>query len=303
MQKSSFGSKEGVEMSKFSIENVKFPKERNLGVILAGGPGSRLLPLTKTINKHLLPVGPYPMIYHPLIDLIKLGVKDIFIVTGHEHMGGFTEQLGDGSKLGVNITYVVQQQPNGIGGALGLVIDRVARFMHVASLAASGVALSGSRLIVVLGDNIFNHEAFVSKVRNTMLKNNTVDVFIKRVKDNNRFGVPSFSSYNDLLKVDEKPEIPVTDYAMVGFYMFKMNLVLGMMKDFMFGGDYRKSERGEYEITDILNWLAMKSETVHWIRVMCNKLNSTFWTDAGTHASLHKANEYMENYRFWANLD
>jgi len=295
-------------MSKFSKIGIgtqtkeTFPS-RNVGVILAGGPGKRLLPLTKTINKHLLSVGVYPMVYHPIIDMVKMGVTDLFLVTGHEHIGGFTEHLGDGSRFGISITYVVQEEPNGIGGALGLVVDRLTSLFYTASLHSTHNSLSTSRLIVMLGDNIFNHDKLHDRVELALSKNSTVDLFIKIAKDNNRFGVPEFNSFNELIKVTEKPKHPTTHYAMTGLYIFKMNLVLGLMKDFMNSDSYKKSDRGEYEITDILNWVAMKSETIYWIRVQCHKIGKTYWSDAGTFESLQKSNRYMRDYRFWASLD
>lgn len=291
-------------MGKFSKKSGRLEPfgERNVGVLLAGGPGKRLDPLTKTINKHLLPVGNYPMIYHPLIDMINMGIKDIILVTGHEHIGGFTEHLGDGSRFGVSLMYVVQEDPNGIGGALGLVVERLVRLFYVASLAGSNLTLSKSRLIVMLGDNIFNHNELATKARHAFMKNNSVDIFIKKVNKNNRYGVPCFNSHNELLRIEEKPDVPPTDYAVTGLYAFKMNVVMGLMKDFMFSGNYKKSDRGEYEIADLLTWLAMKAETMQWLRVMCNKLGSTYWTDAGTHLSLHKANNRMCGYKFWSEM-
>ena len=233
----------------------------NKGVILAGGHGSRLFPLTKIFNKSLLPVYDKPMIYYPLQTLKQLGIKEICIVSGKEHCGQIMNQLGSGEEYGVDITYRVQEKPGGIAQALGLCRE-----------------FAGTdNVFVCLGDNIFEDNF-------SDLKLNYYDswchIFLKEVTDPERFGVPVFQGMDrHLVKVEEKPEKPMSDYAVTGLYMFNHEVwsVIDTLKP---------SERGELEVVDLINWYIDRGKTTH------SELKG-FWSDAGTPDSLVHANKLV----------
>ena len=233
----------------------------NKGVILAGGHGSRLFPLTKIFNKSLLPVYDKPMIYYPLQTLKQLGIREICIVSGKEHCGQIMNQLGSGEEYGVDITYRVQEKPGGIAQALGLCRE-----------------FAGTdNVFVCLGDNIFEDNF-------SDLKLNYYDswchIFLKEVTDPERFGVPVFQGMDrHLVKVEEKPEKPMSDYAVTGLYMFNNEVwsVIDTLKP---------SERGELEVVDLINWYIDRGKTTH------SELKG-FWSDAGTPDSLVHANKLV----------
>tara|TARA_R100000697_G_scaffold65790_1_gene78516 strand:- start:379 stop:1101 length:723 start_codon:yes stop_codon:yes gene_type:complete len=233
----------------------------NKGVILAGGHGSRLFPLTKIFNKSLLPIYDKPMIYYPLQTLKQLGIKEICIVSGKEHCGQIMNQLGSGEEYGVDITYRVQEKPGGIAQALGLCRE-----------------FAGTdNVFVCLGDNIFEDNF-------SDLKLNYYDswchIFLKEVTDPERFGVPVFQGMDrHLVKVEEKPEKPMSDYAVTGLYMFNHEVwsVIDTLKP---------SERGELEVVDLINWYIDRGKTTH------SELKG-FWSDAGTPDSLVHANKLV----------
>ena len=233
----------------------------NKGIILAGGHGSRLFPLTKIFNKSLLPVYDKPMIYYPLQTLKQLGIKEICIVSGKEHCGQIMNQLGSGEEYGVDITYRVQEKPGGIAQALGLCRE-----------------FAGTdNVFVCLGDNIFEDNF-------SDLKLNYYDswchIFLKEVTDPERFGVPVFQGMDrHLVKVEEKPEKPMSDYAVTGLYMFNHEVwsVIDTLKP---------SERGELEVVDLINWYIDRGKTTH------SELKG-FWSDAGTPDSLVHANKLV----------
>ena len=231
------------------------------GIILAGGHGSRLYPLTKIFNKSLLPIYDKPMIYYPLQTLKQLGIKEICIVSGKEHCGQIMNQLGSGEEYGVDITYRVQEKPGGIAQALGLCRE-----------------FAGTdNVFVCLGDNIFEDNF-------SDLKLNYYDswchIFLKEVSDPERFGVPVFQGMDrHLVKVEEKPEKPMSDYAVTGLYMFNDEVwsVIDTLKP---------SERGELEVVDLINWYIDRGKTTH------SELKG-FWSDAGTPDSLVHANKLV----------
>ena len=233
----------------------------NKGVILAGGHGSRLFPLTKIFNKSLLPVYDKPMIYYPLQTLKQIGITEICIVSGKEHCGQIMNQLGSGEEYGVDITYRVQEKPGGIAQALGLCRE-----------------FAGTdNVFVCLGDNIFEDNF-------SDLKLNYYDswchIFLKEVTDPERFGVPVFQGMDrHLVKVEEKPEKPMSDYAVTGLYMFNHEVwsVIDTLKP---------SERGELEVVDLINWYIDRGKTTH------SELKG-FWSDAGTPDSLVHANKLV----------
>ena len=231
------------------------------GVILAGGHGSRLYPLTKIFNKSLLPVYDKPMIYYPLQTLKEIGCKEICIVSGKEHCGQIMNQLGSGEEYGVDITYRVQEKPGGIAQALGLCRE-----------------FAGTEnVFVCLGDNIFEDNF-------SDLKLNYFDswchIFLKEVPDPERFGVPVFQGMDrHLMKVEEKPEKPMSDYAVTGLYMFNQEVwsIIDTLKP---------SERGELEVVDLINWYIDRGKTTY------SQLKG-FWSDAGTPDSLVQANKLV----------
>ena len=233
------------------------------GIILAGGHGSRLFPLTKIFNKSLLPIYDKPMIYYPLQTLKEVGCKEVCIVSGKEHCGQIMNQLGSGSEYDVDITYRVQEKPGGIAQALGLCKE-----------------FAGTdNVFVCLGDNIFEDDF-------SDLKLNYFDswchIFLKEVPDPERFGVPVFQGMDKyLVKVEEKPEKPMSDYAVTGLYMFNQEVwsIIDTLKP---------SERGELEVVDLINWYIDRGKTTY------SELEG-FWSDAGTPDSLVQANKLVSD--------
>lgn len=226
------------------------------GVILAGGTGSRLYPLTKVTNKHLLPVYDKPMIYYPLQTLIDAGIKDIMIVSGRGHAGHFLELLGSGAEFGVKFTYEIQDHAGGIAQALGLAEDFA----------------DNDNITVILGDNIFqdNIKTAVQKF------DGGAHIFLKSVPDAHRFGVAEVNSNNGhVLGIEEKPSQPKSDLAVTGLYIYS-NDVFDVIKIL------KPSGRGELEITDVNN---------HYIGKDAMKFTMLdgYWTDAGTFESLLRA--------------
>ena len=232
------------------------------GVILAGGLGTRLNPLTSVTNKHLLPVYDRPMIYYPINTLVSAGITDILIVTSGPHVGHFLGVLKNGKELGVShIEYAYQEKPNGgIADALSL---------------AESFADNGS-IAVILGDN--TTDADISEdVKNF---SNGALLFLKKVPDPQRFGVPEFDSEDPekVVNIIEKPENPPNNYAVSGLYLYD-NKVFDYIKNI------EPSERGELEITDVNNCY-VKDNNLKWTEL------KGYWTDAGTFDSLYRANQY-----------
>lgn len=236
------------------------------GIILAGGTGSRLFPLTKVTNKHLLPVGKYPMIFHAVNKLKQADIEDILIVTGKEHMGDVVNLLGSGSDMGVTFTYKVQDEAGGIAQAL--------------DLAESFVGID--QMVVILGDNVFEDD-LSPFVQNFREQQHGAKILIQQVEDPKRFGVPELQG-DRIISIEEKPSLPKSDYAVTGIYMFDSH-VFDIVKTL------KPSARGELEITDVNNAYIAKGELTYDIL-------SGWWTDAGTHASLAKANELAQNVVF-----
>ncbi|WP_337098192.1 sugar phosphate nucleotidyltransferase [Paenibacillus sp. YIM B09110] len=236
------------------------------GIILAGGTGSRLFPLTKVTNKHLLPVGKYPMIFHSIAKLKEADIQDILIVTGKEHMGDVVNLLGSGFEFGVTFTYKVQDEAGGIAQAL----DLAEHFVN------------GDQMVVILGDNVFEDriDSFVSNFRQ---QKNGAKILIQEVHDPQRYGVPELEA-TKIVSIEEKPKLPKSNYAVTGIYMYDSK-VFDIIKTL------KPSGRGELEITDVNNSYIEAGELSYDI------LNG-WWTDAGTHASLTKANELAKNITF-----
>ena len=232
------------------------------GVILAGGLGTRLYPLTKVTNKHLLPVFDKPMIYYPIQTLINAGIDDILIVTGGNNAGDFLKLLGNGKEFGLkHINYTYQEGEGGIAEALGL-----AEFFA-----------AGDKVCVVLGDNII--EKNIQKGAEAFRRQKKgAKVLLKEVPDPQRFGVPELKG-NKIAKIEEKPKNPKSNYAVIGIYFYDQTV-------FDFIKTPKPSNRGEMEITDVNNCYIEKG-------LMTWDLLEGWWTDAGTFDSLLRANQLV----------
>jgi len=234
------------------------------GIILAGGTGSRLSPLTKVTNKHLLPVGQKPMIIHSVDKLVSAGVTDIMVITGTEHMGDMITLLGSGRDYKCSFTFRVQDKPDGIAGAL-LLCENFS---------------NNDNIVVILGDNIFE-DNLLDIITQFDSRDNSVStclLCLKEVDDPTRFGVPEIFE-NKVIRIVEKPVKPPSNYCVTGIYIYDNNV-------FDYIRDLQKSERGEYEITDVNNVYISSGEALSY------SLTGQ-WTDAGTHESYYCANKLM----------
>ena len=231
------------------------------GIILAGGTGSRLLPLTKVTNKHLLPVGREPMIFHPIRKLLDAGIRDLCIVTGTEHMGDVVSLLGSGHDFECEFTYRVQDRAGGIAQALSLARN----FAH------------GDKLCVILGDNVFQDDLglFVERFAR---QGHGARILLKEVEDPHRFGVAEIAG-DRLIGIAEKPSQPKSNYAVTGIYMYD-DRVFDIIRT------CRPSGRGELEITDVNNAYIARGELGYDVL-------EGWWTDAGTFESLSRAHDLV----------
>jgi len=238
------------------------------GVILAGGTGSRLYPLTKVTNKHLLPVYDRPMIFYPIQTLVDAGIKEIMIVSGRGHAGHFLELLGSGADLGVKFTYEIQEDAGGIAQALGL---------------AESFA-DDEDVAVILGDNIFqdNIKADVASFKGG------AKIFLKKVPDAHRFGVAELNG-DKVIGIEEKPREPKSSFAVTGLYIYSNN-VFKIIKTL------KPSARGELEITDVNNYF-VNNGTMEY------RILDGFWSDAGTFESLLRAGVLIQKHSKNKNLD
>jgi len=240
-------------------------KDIRKGIILAGGKGTRLFPITKGISKQLMPVYDKPMIYYPLCTLMLAGIKEFLVITNPNDKIAFENLLEDGSKWGIKINYKIQMQPDGIASAL--------------ILGEEFLANSPSALI--LGDNLFHGENLINKLKVANKKLDSSTIFAYAVSDPERYGVVDFDSSGKALSIEEKPKIPKSRYAITGLYFFDKNAPRNAKT-------LSPSNRGELEITD-LNKLYLKE----------GKLNvsiigrGTTWLDTGTFDSLHQASSYI----------
>lgn len=230
------------------------------GIVLAGGTGTRLRPMTLVTNKHLLPIYDKPMIFYPIETLKKAGITDILIVTGPESAGDFLKLLGSGKALGVDLTYKVQDQAGGIAQAL--------------SLAESFT--DNQPFAVILGDNIFEDD-FSKEIKNFK---QGARVFLKELKDNARFGVPEIKN-GKIISIEEKPSKPKSAYAVAGLYLYDAQ-VFPIIKQL------KPSSRGELEITDVNCAYLGKSRLDY-------SVVKGFWSDAGTVSSLMRAAEFANS--------
>jgi glucose-1-phosphate thymidylyltransferase len=236
------------------------------GVILAGGLGTRLFPLTKITNKHLLPIYDRPMIYYPIEKLVRAGIHDILIVTGGNHAGDFLKLLGNGKDFGLrHLNYTYQEGEGGIADALSL----------------TEYFAEGQPIVVILGDNIFQGD-ITKAVRNFRHQGEGAKVILKEVEDPQRFGVAELEG-DKIVRIVEKPQIPKSNLIVTGVYMYD-NRVFDFIKTLV------PSERGELEITDVNNAYIKTGQMTH-------EIIDGWWTDAGTFESLYRANSLVAKDR------
>jgi glucose-1-phosphate thymidylyltransferase len=233
------------------------------GVILAGGKGTRLYPMTQLISKHLLPIGKFPMIYHCLEKLKAAGIVQLLLIMGKHSAGLYIDFLGSGKEWGVQLTYKIQEGAGGIADALAL---------------AEGFIQPDDKFIVLLGDNLFEDsiepymDAFAQQAGGAK-------VLLKEVEDPHRYGVPELAG-GKIVSIDEKPENPKSNYCVTGIYMYDFSV-------FEISRGIKPSARGELEITDVNNVYASANQLTYDIL-------DGWWTDAGTFPSLYEANCRMK---------
>lgn len=236
------------------------------GIILAGGTGSRLFPLTLAISKQLLPIYDKPMIYYPLSILMLAGIRDYLIITTPHDLKGFQTVLGNGHQFGIDISYKIQEKPTGIAEAFIIGEDFIAN----------------DSVCFILGDNIFHGDKLPQFIRNAIKDNQGATIFGQYVNDPERYGVATCDSNGNVLTLEEKPKNPQSNIAVTGLYIFD-NQVSHIAKSI------QPSNRGELEITDVnREYLKQQNLTLKLLS------RGTTWLDTGTHESLHNASVFIE---------
>lgn len=242
---------------------VNFKKRK--GIILAGGSGTRLYPVTQIISKQLLPVYDKPMIYYPLSTLMLAGIRDILIISTPDDTPRFESLLKDGSQWGINIQYKVQHSPDGLAQAFIL----------------GDTFINNDLSVLILGDNIFYGHDFNELLLNAMSRDDGATIFAYHVHDPERYGVAEFDEFNKVLSLEEKPKNPKSNYAVTGLYFYDSNVVA-------LAKSLKPSSRGELEITD-LNLLYLEKKKLN-VEIMGR---GYAWLDTGTHESLLDASQFI----------
>ena len=244
------------------------------GIVLAGGSGTRLYPLTRAVSKQLMPIYDKPMIYYPLSTLMLAGIKDILIISTPEDTPRFRELLGDGDEIGLNIEYAVQEKPNGLAEAFIIGEDFI----------------GDDNVALILGDNIYHGPGLSQLVQKAAAKKSGATVFGYHVSDPERFGVVEFDDEMNAVSIEEKPEHPKSNYAVTGLYFYDNDVV-------KIAKNVKPSPRGEVEITDINKEYLERGDLS--VEVMGR---GYAWLDTGTHSTLLEAAAYIETVQRMQNM-
>ena len=244
---------------------INLEMKKRKGIILAGGLGSRLSPISLAVSKQLMPVYDKPMIYYPLTTLMLADISDILLISSPDHINSFKRLLGDGKSLGINIEYASQEKPDGIAQAL-IIAEKF---------------LNGSPLVLILGDNLFHGNELLPKLESANLKKDGATIFAYPVIDPERYGVVSFNNSGEVYSIEEKPSNPKSRFAITGIYFYD-NTVISKAKKI------KPSLRGELEISSI-NKLFLEESNLN-VEIMGRGMA---WLDTGTFDSLNEASNYI----------